>query len=864
MKLRMPTLGAKHLSAVVIVAFWSCISATIATAATKNWIAGSGNWNNNGNWSTFGVPNADDVVNISFGDGVGRTVNYDYPGPNVTLSTLTLDLTGSFSQSSALSMSANSLSVENEYVGFFGRGTFNQSGGDHFVGTALRIGEFNNGGTGTYNLSGDAFLSAQNLYLHRGTVNISGEAIAFVGRLQVLADVPGSVVNINGGRLSMGEYVSSNQIDALTFNTGTVALGGSQTFGFVNLSPHRAIAHLGVNSSLSPGQILEIYDVNASAYMENHYTINGGELNVLELFFDSPENTGFDPNVVVRVENGGALRASRLLLGNVLNTVSSDKIVVTGPGSRVVVTELTVGNNHNPGTSNDNSLTILNQGLLDANHIQLALGGTVTLNGGTIRTNRVTDSNGGGILQFLAGTVEYDGDFNIDGADETVSRFWGTLPTIPTGKNLTVLGSSSIRTPTVVDGGVLKVGAVSNAHLLDLRRGAFHITNSAATVGPGGTFETLDVAQAMTVTVPLGITSQGLVTGDGAIIGPFDNAVGGELRAQSGRSLALSGGANSNAGQITLLGGELSLAGGLTNDAGALISGNGSLLAAGGLTNDGTMNFAGTANLRGDVINNAGGRIISAGGGATVFYDDVINNGEIRTSANGFTVFFGDVSGSGVFTGTGTVNFEGDLTPGSSPAAISFGGDVSLGPEATLQIELGGATAGAQHDQLVVAGDLALNGSLEITLIDGFIPTTGQSFNVLDWFGNRTGAFTSVVLPELAAAAWDLSQLYATGLLSVAPSLAADFDLDGDVDSDDLAQWQGDFGVNDLSDADGDNDSDGADFLAWQRQSGSGQGAVSSPTTTGVAVPEPAARALACLAAIAGASLRPRQNRAPV
>jgi hypothetical protein len=50
-----------------------------------------------------------------------------------------------------------------------------------------------------------------------------------------------------------------------------------------------------------------------------------------------------------------------------------------------------------------------------------------------------------------------------------------------------------------------------------------------------------------------------------------------------------------------------------------------------------------------------------------------------------------------------------------------------------------------------------------------------------------------------------------------------------------LVQWRGDFGINALSDADNDGDSDGADFLAWQRQLGSGL-----PASAGVqSVPEP-------------------------
>ena len=67
-----------------------------------------------------------------------------------------------------------------------------------------------------------------------------------------------------------------------------------------------------------------------------------------------------------------------------------------------------------------------------------------------------------------------------------------------------------------------------------------------------------------------------------------------------------------------------------------------------------------------------------------------------------------------------------------------------------------------------------------------------------------------------------------------------DFTGNGIVDAMDLQQWQGDFGLNDESDADGDDDSDGADFLIWQQNLGApGQ------TAAAAAVPEPAASLLA-------------------
>lgn len=80
--------------------------------------------------------------------------------------------------------------------------------------------------------------------------------------------------------------------------------------------------------------------------------------------------------------------------------------------------------------------------------------------------------------------------------------------------------------------------------------------------------------------------------------------------------------------------------------------------------------------------------------------------------------------------------------------------------------------------------------------------------------------------------------------------IPGDFNGDGKVDGEDLAQWQEDYGVNDHSDADGDGDTDGRDFLIWQRNIT----ATPSLIVGATAVPEPGtlplgACVLACLVA---------------
>jgi hypothetical protein len=50
--------------------------------------------------------------------------------------------------------------------------------------------------------------------------------------------------------------------------------------------------------------------------------------------------------------------------------------------------------------------------------------------------------------------------------------------------------------------------------------------------------------------------------------------------------------------------------------------------------------------------------------------------------------------------------------------------------------------------------------------------------------------------------------------------MLGDYNFDGHVDGNDLAQWGASFGFDAAGDADADGDSDGGDFLAWQRRIG--------------------------------------------
>jgi hypothetical protein len=232
-------------------------------------------------------------------------------------------------------------------------------------------------------------------------------------------------------------------------------------------------------------------------------------------------------------------------------------------------------------------------------------------------------------------------------------------------------------------------------------------------------------------------------------------------------------------------------------------------------------------------------------------------NNDLNLGGGSIVVLAGSVGGGGAVGGD-LINASGTVAPGNSPGALTVNGDFAQAGAGALAIELAGPAPDSQHDQLKVSGHVALGGALEVSLINGFAPSAGQAFDLLDW-GTLTGVFSTINLPVLPGLAWNTSQLYTTGVLSVAPAFEADFDEDGDVDGNDLTKWKTGFGASGTAthmqgDADADADVDGADFLTWQRQFGSVR-AVSSSTTAATGVPEPTTAVLLLISSTAVATL---------
>ena len=193
-----------------------------------------------------------------------------------------------------------------------------------------------------------------------------------------------------------------------------------------------------------------------------------------------------------------------------------------------------------------------------------------------------------------------------------------------------------------------------------------------------------------------------------------------------------------------------------------------------------------------------------------------------------------------------------------------------LGTTSTTQIELGGLTAGAQHDQLDIAGTVNLDGALQVAPLapytDPHARGTADNF-VIIMAGERSGTFSTVqydgstLAPDVetdgggsfrghVAGGLFRSVTYTSTLVSVQNLLAIEGDTDGDLDVDTvdltgmIINYTGAIGSGTTwltGDTDGDGDTDTVDLTTTIIN-------FTSARNAAVAVPEPSGLLLLALA----------------
>jgi hypothetical protein len=113
------------------------------------------------------------------------------------------------------------------------------------------------------------------------------------------------------------------------------------------------------------------------------------------------------------------------------------------------------------------------------------------------------------------------------------------------------------------------------------------------------------------------------------------------------------------------------------------------------------------------------------------------------TAPSGTSIQGGKVFGKGTIAST--VVSSGAFTAGDSPTKTGklSPSTYTQNANGSLNIAIGGLTAGTQYGQLAVANGASLNGTLNLTLINNFLPAIGNTFTILTTSA-RSGQFATV------------------------------------------------------------------------------------------------------------------------
>ena len=136
-------------------------------------------------------------------------------------------------------------------------------------------------------------------------------------------------------------------------------------------------------------------------------------------------------------------------------------------------------------------------------------------------------------------------------------------------------------------------------------------------------------------------------------------------------------------------------------------------------------------------------------------------NGELENNGTVSNNFGGNINSSGLLSGINAAHSssftnKSFLSPGNSVKATglykldSFFTSYIQTATGSLNIQLSGNIAGDTYDQVIVNRDATLNGTLNVSLLNGFEPSLGQVFTILREGANLSGTFATVNLPILS------------------------------------------------------------------------------------------------------------------
>jgi len=520
--------------------------------------------------------------------------------------------------------------------------------------------------------------------------------------LSMTLSTPASATNIAWKTAVNGSWhTASNWLPAQVPGPSDVAiisLTGNYT---VSINSNASVGAIGLTGGTGTRRV----NVNG-AVLTTSTGIAVGTTNVLNLNSATVSGAG-------TIDVSGTLTASGTSAINAVVThATTDIRVDAAPGSSA---SLTVGQ----GFTNNGDITLTPVPNASATLSITNCGQLVNASGGSIASNAVSPSS---LTQsYLLAELSNQGALSVN-ADLTLDCTPGQHASsgsvvINPGRTLHVEGGAlTVSGGSVTGNGTLRLtdGAVANFSV-------FPQLSALLMVNASGTFP-------------------GMFTTDNTSIDLEGSTFTGSLTNTAGRTISMREstiqGLVQNLGTLDIQG-TSSLEAFLYNE-GMVTIHDGVYLSAGdtGQQNRGVINLLGgtfaVAQTPAGFFTNIGTLTIDPGTAVQV------TGGEFRNEVSGILAGAGtyDMSGT-TFTNYGTIN------PGASPGTLTFLGNVTLGSTSVLNMELSGSTPGSGYDQIQVSGNVALNGALNISQVNGYLAQAGDAFDLVTC-ATHSGQFTTI------------------------------------------------------------------------------------------------------------------------
>jgi len=635
-------------------------------------------------------------------------------------------------------------------------GTFNWTGA-----TLTGSGETKISATATLNLSGNGnrFLDKVTLtnagsVIWTGTGNFylqTGATFANAGTFDMRND---AIVAYNGGAaptfVNTGTIVKSagagtSRFDIALNNNGTLNV----TSGIVQINAGGTSAGVfnATTGSLLFSNAITTFAAGATVTGTGLIRLNGGTLSI-------PANVAFQNFTL----EGGTLDVDGTLTVN--GTFNWTGATLTGSGETKISATATLNLSGNGNRFLDKA-TLTNAGTI----IWTGTGNFYLQTGATF-------ANAGAFDMRSDASVVYNG-----GAPPTFVNTGTIVKSAGVGTSRFDIALNNNGTLNVTSGIVQMNAGGTSAGVFNATTGSLLFSNAITTFAAGATVPGTGLVRLIggTLSIPENLSLQNFtfeggtldVDGTLTINGTF-NWTGatltgsGETKISPTATLNLSGGSNRFLDKATL-----------TNAGSVIWTGTGNLY----LQTGATFANAGAFDIRNDAVvaNNGGtaptfvntGTIVkSAGAGTSRFDINVTNRGiiESKTGTTNFNATFTQLDGTtrlaggnlagnsllfqgGLLTGAGTIT--GNVTnaavvsPGGPGAAgtLQITGTYQQTAAGILNLDLGGKTSGL-FDSITITGTATLNGTLNVSAINGYQPASGDALKILG-FASKTGDFTA-------------------------------------------------------------------------------------------------------------------------